>query len=342
MKVISIDDNSNNLLMVEALSAKIELNVTSFTNPLEALNYTKENNYDIIVIDYMMPEMTGIDFIHKFREFDDTTPIIMITAVADDPKVQIKALEAGATDFLAKPINAAIFQARITNLLKLKKSLKLLSTRADLLQLEVEKATKDISNREMEALMTLGKTSEYRDPETNAHVMRVSNYSKMIAKNYGMSEKMQDIIYYASQLHDIGKIGIPDNVLLKPDKLTDDEWNIMKTHSELGADILRQSKSQYLKAGSVIAITHHEKFDGTGYPYGLEGEEIPLFGRIVSIADVFDALCSKRPYKKIWSFEDALQYIKDKSGQQFDPQCVKCFVQDESEIKNIFNQYKDE
>ena len=342
MKIVSIDDNQNNLFLIEAICSDMGLNVKSFDDSLNALVYCLQNEVDMILVDFMMPNLNGLQFIEEFRKNKKHIPIIMITAVGDDENVHKKAFDLGANDFLNKPVNAVIFQARILNLLTNHQNRILLEDRAKLLQQEVEKATKSLVDREHETLQILGKTAEYKDPETASHVARVAKYSKLLAREYGLSQKEQDIIFYAAPFHDLGKVGIEDKILLKPGKLDEDEFKIMKTHAQIGYEILKDSKSEYLQAGAVIALTHHEKWDGSGYPNALTSENIHVFGRIVSIADVFDALTSFRPYKKAWSFEEALKYLDDKSGKDFDPKMVEIFKNKIDEVKEIYNSYLEE
>lgn len=265
----------------------------------------------------------------------------MVTAVGDDAKLHLKALEMGATDFLSKPINAGLFKARVINLLKLRKAMHIMQDKALLLEEEVRKATAEIVEREKETLRLLGRTAEFKDPETGAHVARVANYSKMLAAAYGLDEKMQDIIYNASPFHDIGKVAIPDSILLKPAKLTDEEFTVMKTHTTTGYELLKSSKSEYLRAGGVIAFTHHEKYDGTGYPKRLKGEMIPIIGRIVAVTDVFDALTSKRPYKDAWSFDAALDFFREEKGRHFDPKLVELLENNLDGLKQIYDAIKE-
>ena len=220
-------------------------------------------------------------------------------------------------------------------MLKLRKSQLLLQDKALLLQDEVKLATIRLKESEYETLQMLGKTAEFKDPETNAHTQRVAYYCKLLARAYGLDENLQDIIFYASPFHDLGKIGIPDNILLKPGKLDDDEFSIMKNHAKIGYEILKGSKSKYLKAGGVIAYNHHEKYDGTGYPNGLKGESIPIFGRITAVADVFDALTSSRPYKKAWSLEEAFDFLIEEKSVHFDPKLVDLFLENKNEVINI-------
>jgi len=201
-------------------------------------------------------------------------------------------------------------------------------------------ARKEIIIREKETLDLLGRASDYRDQETGAHILRVSKYSLLLSKALGQSREIQDLLYYASPLHDIGKMGIPDRILLKPGKLIDEEFEIIKTHTTLGYEILKNFSSKYLKAGAVIALSHHEKFDGSGYPKGLKGTEIPIFGRIVSLADVFDALTSKRPYKDPWPIEKIVDYIRQEKGKHFDPNLVDLFSYNFSKVEEILKNNK--
>jgi len=198
-------------------------------------------------------------------------------------------------------------------------------------------AKKEMFIREKETLIVLGKASDYKDPETGAHIARVSNYSLLISKALGQDDNIQDLLYYAAPLHDIGKMGIPDSIILKPGKLTDKEFELIKTHTTIGSAILENPSSKYLKAGAVIAKSHHEKFDGSGYPYGLKGEEIPILGRIVAVADVFDALTTERPYKKAWTIEKTQEYMMSKKGIHFDPELVNLFFKNLPEIIKIQN-----
>ena len=342
MRIISIDDNKTNLLIFESYSKILNLEIESFLIQKEALEASFEKEYDLVIVDYMMPEINGLEFIQSFRQNNQSTPIIMLTAVGDDMNLQIKALEYGANDFLSKPINAPAFKARIINMLKLRKSQLLLQDKALLLQDEVKLATIRLKESEYETLQMLGKTAEFKDPETNAHTQRVAYYCKLLATAYGLDENLQDIIFYASPFHDLGKIGIPDNILLKPGKLDDDEFSIMKNHAKIGYEILKGSKSKYLKAGGVIAYNHHEKYDGTGYPNGLKGESIPIFGRITAVADVFDALTSSRPYKKAWSLEEAFDFLIEEKSVHFDPKLVDLFLENKNEVINIHNKFKED
>lgn len=336
MKIISIDDNANNLKMVEIFARSLSVDVESYSDPIIALQRTKDIQFDLVIVDYMMPILNGISFIQKFREVDKMTPIIMITALGDDDEIHQKALSVGANDFLKKPLNGSLFKLRVTNFLQMRMYQILLSNQARHLEVEVRKATEDILERELEALHIIGKAAEYKDPETGKHNYRVANYSVIVANELGLSEEEQDILYYAAPMHDIGKVGIADHILLKPGPLTEDEWEVMMQHPEIGYNILMNSKSNYLKAGATIAYNHHERYDGAGYPRGIAGKDIPILGRIVAIADVFDALTSKRPYKDAWAFNEAVIEIQELRGNHLDPDIVDAFIKQLVKIKDIY------
>jgi putative two-component system response regulator len=342
MKIISIDDNENNLFLIEAICTEMQLDVINFQDPIDALMYTLQNDVDMILIDYMMPNLNGLEFVEEFRKKKKNIPIIMITAVGEDISIHKKAFDLGVDDFLSKPVNAVILKARVLNLLSNYQNRMLVENRAKLLENEVEKATQNLINREHETLRILGKTAEYKDPETASHVARVAHYSKLLAIKCGLSKKEQELLFYASPFHDLGKVGIEDKILLKPGKLDDEEFEIMKTHAEIGYNILKESQSEYLQAGAIIALSHHEKYNGLGYPKNLKAQEIHIFGRIVAVADVFDALTSTRPYKKAWSFDESITFLKEKSGKHFDPKIVEHFINNIDEVTNIYNSFKEE
>ena len=339
--IVSIDDNENNLFSIEMICKNMGLNIKSFLEPLEALIYCLKNHVDMILIDYIMPNINGLEFIEEFRKNKKNIPIIMITAVGDDENIHKTAFDLGVSDFLSKPVNAIVFKARVLNLLSNYKNKILLESKAKLLQNEIEKATKDLIKRELETLKILAKTAEFKDPETAFHVVRVSHYSKLLAKEYGLDKEEQKLIFHAAPFHDLGKVGIEDKILLKEGKLNSDEYQIMKKHPLIGYEILKDSKSEYLKAGGIISLTHHEKFDGSGYPKGLKGDSIHIFGRIVAITDVFDALTSTRPYKKAWHFDDAFNFLIQESSKHFDPDLVNLFITNKEEVIKIYNSFSE-
>ncbi len=341
LNVVAVDDEPFNLDLLKALSTKIYPNIVMFVDPESALEHISGAPVDILLVDYMMPEMNGIELMKKVHEINPDILTIMITAAGDDDDtIKLTALNEGAIDFLKKPLNAAEYRARMKNVSKLKLSQIIMDDFNHQLEKEVEIATKTLLRREKEALVVLSNAAEYKDPETASHVARVAHYSRIIAQKHGLDEQEQEIIFNASPLHDIGKVGISDAILLKPDKLDEAEMVMMKEHTNIGFSILESSENPLLRAGAIIAKTHHEKFDGSGYPNGLQGEDIHIYGRITAIADVFDALTSKRSYKESWSFEKAVEYLKAQSGIHFDPALCELFVQSIDEIRSVYEEYK--
>ena len=342
LNIVIVDDEIVNLLLLENIvNAEGYENVSTFGTSTEALEYIQNNKVDALITDFNMPHMDGIALLEHSKELYPDLVSIMITA-NNDNKMMHKALEVGVTDFLIKPISPVVFKLRLKNILELKSSLTLTQSFNELLTTRVEEATTALKKSEYEALEVLSKAAEYKDPETASHIARVSHYSKLLAKAYGLSKEEQNIIYYAAPLHDIGKIGINDTLLLKPGKLTQDEFAQMKEHAAIGANILHGRNNSFLKAGELIALSHHEKYNGKGYPKGLQGEDIPLYGRIVAIADVFDALTSKRPYKEAWSFEKALNLLIEEKGEHFDPKLVEYFLKNIDEVKNIYERFQED
>jgi len=329
MRIVIVDDNPVNLKLMESLvkRADAEYQALTFQDSAAGLAWCMNNVADLIIVDYMMPAPDGLEFIRRYREHAENAdiPVLMITA-DHEKETRYAALETGASDFLTKPIDNAEFRARLRNMMSLRRSQKALADRAAWLAEKVTEATNEILDREHEMITRLSRAAEFRDPETGAHIQRMSNYSHLIANQLGLPQAEQALILRAAPMHDVGKIAIPDQILLKPGKLDEAEFAIMKTHAEKGYEILRGSRSTLLDVASVIAQSHHEKFDGSGYPHGIKGEDIPLHGRIVAVADVFDALTTERPYKKAWELDRALAFLRDGSGVHFDPQCVDAFI----------------
>lgn len=343
--VMVIDDQSISCMILQELIWSVDENiqVEPFSDPIKALEWAKLHTPDLILTDYKMPGMDGVEFTLWVRRIPSCTdiPVIMITCV-DDKAVRYRALEAGATDFLNKPIDHHECRARCRNLLKMRQQQQIIKDKARWLEHEVEDTTRKIALREQETLLRLARAGEYRDEDTGNHVLRMARYSRLIAETLGRPEEECEIIEHAAPMHDIGKIGIPDHILLKQGKLTPGEWEIMQRHSKIGFRILQDSPSCYLQTGAIIAHSHHERFDGTGYPQGLKGEQIPLAARIVTVADVFDALVSRRPYKSAWTKQCALDYLVEKKDEQFDPDCVDAFLTRVSQVDSIHSMFADE
>ena len=342
--VLIVDDNEVNLVLFGALVKKLEDCVPHpFADPLLALEWAKSNQSDLVIVDYMMPGMDGLEFIQHYQVLagNGDVPVLMITA-NDQKQIRYRALDSGASDFLTKPVDKVEFLARVKNMLTLSEARKSLKDRASWLADEVRKATLEIVQRERETVMRLCRAAEFRDPETGAHIQRMAHYSRLIAVRMGMSVEDQDLLLEAAPMHDIGKVGIPDKILLKPARLEPEEFEVMKQHAIFGYELLQGSSSRALQVGADIARGHHEKWDGSGYPEGLKGEEIPIFSRIVAVADVFDALTSERPYKKAWSLDDAVENLRTGAGKHFDPVVVQAFLDAWDDVLAIRDQYKDE
>jgi len=343
-QILIVDDTPINLTLFAALVKKMDgCQTTTFLDARDGLAWAQHNDFDLAIVDYMMPDLDGIKFIELLRQTPgkESLPILMITA-NDQKHVRYLALNAGATDFLTKPVDQTEFLARATNMLVLSDARKKLADRAAWLAEEVRKATLVIVQRERETVYRLSKAAEYRDPETGAHILRMAHYSQLIAREMGLPVAEQELLLEAAPLHDIGKVGIADDILLKPGKLDPREFTVMQSHTTIGFEILKDSSSEVLNVGAQIALHHHEKFDGTGYPRGLRGEEIPLFSRIVAVADVFDALTSERPYKTAWSLEQAAKHINDSAGSHFDPTCVAAFIAQWSGVLEVRRRLTDE
>jgi putative two-component system response regulator len=338
-----IDDNPVNLTLLQhLLQREGNCRTVSFGDPRDGLRFCLENDPDLILVDYMMPSMNGIELITEFRarERSGEVPIVMITA-SDEREVRHGALQVGATDFLTKPIDNKELSARVRNMLRLRLAARREGQRAEWLAQEVDKATEAIRERERELVVRMSRAAEFRDPETGTHIQRMAHYSELIARRLGLSPADQKMILAAAPMHDVGKIAIPDGILLKPGRLTPDEFEVMKGHAQQGHNLLEGSDAPVLRVGAEIALTHHEKFDGSGYPQGLQGSDIPLFGRICAVADVFDALTSVRPYKKAWTFEDARALLAEGSGAHFDPDAVRVFLDADDEIQVISQRFRD-
>ncbi|MDD2925121.1 HD domain-containing phosphohydrolase [Rhodoferax sp.] len=342
-RFLVVDDNATNLALFRHLLQKLDAaDIQCFADPKMALEWCVDNEPDLILLDYRMPDINGLEFLRRLRLIPGRADVSVVMVTADtENDIRYQALQLGAQDFLTKPVDKTELTARVRNLTALRQSQKKLADRAAWLAEEVRLATAEIAAREKEAILRLSRAAEYRDPETGAHLLRMSSYARIIAAQLGLSTAEQNLLHEASPMHDIGKVGIPDHILLKPGKLTPEEFAAMKQHASIGHEILRDSASTLLQCAAVVAMSHHEKFDGSGYPSGLKGTEIPLWGRIVAVADVFDALTSERPYKKAWSIDEARRFLEQGAGSHFDPDCVAGFLAQWSQVLEIHTRYKD-
>jgi response regulator RpfG family c-di-GMP phosphodiesterase len=337
MQIAIIDDTPLNLVMMENLvSHHRDCTAMPFSVPREGLRWCLENEPDLIIVDYLMPGLDGVELIRQVRDEHghDDVPILMVTA-SNERQVLYRALEAGANDFLIKPVDPYEFKPRVRNMLKLREAHLATRNRAGELADEVRKATAETLARERETVTRLARAAEFRDPETGAHIQRMSYYSALIARQLGLEASFVEAILQAAPMHDVGKLGIPDHILLKPGRLSAEELAVMRRHPEIGHDILKDSTSSIIQLGASIALTHHEKFDGSGYPRQLAGEDIPIEGRIVAVADVFDALTSPRPYKPAWPLARALDMIREGRNGHFDPLCADALLDNLDEVLAI-------
>ena len=330
MKVLVLDDvELNNVLMAEALKGVPECTPVAFTSPEKALAYLTESatGVGVAMVDFEMPGMNGIEFIRAARKLDGFAhvPVVMVTS-SDQRSLRREALEAGATDFVGKPFDPVEIRARVGNLLALNQARVSEADRAAWLSREVAAAVAVIEARERELVERLVRAIEHRDTDTGEHVWRVAQYAKLMAEELGCEPDWCRQLGLASTMHDIGKIAVPDSILLKQGPLTPEERVLISRHAERGYEILKESSSDLIRLAADIAVSHHERWDGGGYPNGLARTDIPLAGRIVAVADVFDALTSDRPYKKAWPVKTARQYLVENAGTQFDPACVDAFL----------------
>ncbi len=345
--ILVVDDEDRNLRLMEALLTPEGYDIVMAANGGEALDRVAETPPDVILMDIMMPVMDGLEATRLLKQNPETCdiPVVMVTALRDVHD-RVKALEAGADDFLSKPVDKLELRIRIQTLVKVKAyhdhlrdyQKKLEATVAQK-TVQLQQTLEALQVASLESIHRLSRAAEYKDEETGAHIQRMSRYSMAIARQLGLDAKTVERILYAAPMHDVGKIGIPDRILLKPGKLNPDEWEIMKRHTVIGGKILGGSHSAFIRLAEVIALTHHERWDGAGYPNGLKERAIPLVGRITAIADVFDALTSRRPYKDAFSLEKSRYIIYEGAGTHFDPKVVEAFLAIWPEILAIKNDY---
>jgi len=339
-KILIVDDQPANVTLIEKmLDIDGYINVISTTDPTQVEAIYMEQNSDLVLLDLNMPVMDGYQVLARIREVDPDYPPIIVLTAQSDRESRIKALDLGARDFLAKPFDRVELMTRIRNMLEVKIMTKAMKNQNIILDGMVKERTQELNDTRLEVIRRLGRAAEYRDDMTGFHIIRMSRYSQSLAVAAGMSEAEAEVVLNASPMHDIGKIGIPDRVLLKPGKLDAEEWKIMQTHVDIGVEILSGSDSVLMNMAAEIAQNHHEKWDGSGYPRALTAEEIPLTGRVVAVADVFDALTTERPYKDAWPIEKAVEFLKEQSGKHFDPKLVELFIGILPDILQIRQQY---
>lgn len=339
--IFVIDDEPANLkLLDKLLGGQGYRQLVLIQDPRETLSRYVEKRPDLILLDINMPHLDGYQVMQQLMALNDPLlpPIVILTAQLGRDHL-VKALASGARDFVGKPFDRDELLMRVRNLLDAQLAHRFLYDQNAVLEAMVRTRTEALNQTRLQIVRRLGRASEYRDNETGLHIVRMSQTSVLLAKQMGWPEIECEQMLLASPMHDVGKIGIPDAILLKPGKLEPHEWEIMKRHTLIGADLLDDNDSDLLRLARTIALSHHERWDGGGYPNGLLGNDIPAGGRIVAVADVFDALTSRRTYKKPWTVEDATRYILENSGKQFDPEVVTCFQKCLPEILAIQNRY---
>ena len=349
-RILVVDDEARNLRMMEAMLISKGYDAVLVESGKQAIDIIKTCLPDVILLDVMMPGMNGFEVAQVLKANNETChiPIVMVTSLYDVDD-RVKAFEAGADDFLSKPVDKTELIARVRSLIKVKAFHDHLINYQTRLENEVEKRTKQLNKaygkiRESSfgTIQRLSRAAEYKDEDTGAHIQRMSHYSAAIARQMGMNDTVVESILLAAGMHDVGKIGIPDHILMKPGKLDKEEWQTMKLHTIIGGAILTGEKAGFIRLAERIALTHHEKWDGSGYPRGLSQKKIPIAGRIVAMGDVFDALTSKRPYKEAFSNEKSFSIIRENTGSHFDPDVSKAFFAVTDQILSIKESYKDD
>lgn len=327
-RILIVDDQLINIKLLEKMLRQAGFTSLYSTNlGAEVKQRYFEYEIDLILLDIRMPDMDGFQVMETLQTaiHDDYLPILVITAELTQ-EIRKKSLSSGAKDFITKPFDQTEVIQRIRNMLEVRLLHKQVMTQNVTLEQQVKIRTQQLEQSRLEIIKRLGRAAEYKDNETGNHILRMSHFAQMLALAAGLNESFAADILTAAPMHDIGKIGIPDHILLKPGKLNANEWEVMKTHVKIGADLLADTDVPLLKLASNIALTHHEKWDGSGYPNGLKGNDIPIEGRICAVCDVFDALTSERPYKKAWPIDKAVDYLNEQKGHHFDPELVVHFL----------------
>jgi putative two-component system response regulator len=344
-KILIVDDQNSNIILLERILRGVGyLSIETTTIPFEVVELHKQNQFDLILLDLQMPGLDGFQVMEGLKNIEPEgyLPILVITA---QPDHKLRAFQNGAKDFISKPFEMAEVLARVHNMLEVCLLQKKLHNSNDILEQLVEERTSELEESYLETIYTMTRAAEYKDEDIGEHIERISFYSSELARILGMDEEFINKIFLASPMHDIGKIGIPDHILLKPGSLTADEWVVMKGHAAMGAKILGKSKSPLLKMGAEIALNHHERWNGGGYPNGKQGEDIPLTARLMNICDVYDALRSKRPYKLAFSHLKAMDIITHGDGrtepEHFDPVILAAFINNHTIFEKIYQEYTD-
>lgn len=341
-KILIVDDNPSNVILLKKILAfSGYANIVTTTDSREVIDIYKHFRPDLILLDLEMPHLDGFKILEDLNSLkqEDYLSVMIITSQSDKED-RLKALKMGAKDYINKPFDHAEILMRIKNMLEIRVLHNQANMQNHVLEEKVHQRTSELRDLQFDLLQRLLRAAEFRDNDTGSHIKRIGQYCSALAKEAGQSNKFCDLIEHAAMMHDIGKIAIPDEILLKQGRLTTEEWEKIKIHTIKGSQILADSPYDVIQLAEQIALTHHEKWDGSGYPNGLAGDEIPISGRITAICDVFDALLSERPYKKAWPLEKVLEELKSQSGVQFDPLLIDSFFAILPDILKIKEQYK--
>ena len=342
-RILIVEDQKVNILLLKQMLMRNRYKeIETVTDSRKAIETYLSFKPDILLLDLMMPHVDGFQIMEELGRIEKASylPILVLTALTDQES-RIRALQLGAKDFINKPFDQMEVLVRIQNMLEVRMLHNTLRDQNKILESKISERTKDLQETQLEIVHRLGRAAEYRDNETGMHIIRMSLYAALLAQAVGLSEEESELLMHAAPMHDIGKIGVPDHILLKPGALSEEDWIMMKKHPEIGAELLGGSNSHLLQMAEKIALNHQEKWDGSGYPQGLKGEEIPIESRIITIVDVFDALTSERPYKGAWTSEDAMAEINRGSGSHFDPNLVEKFKSILPEVLMIQEEYAD-
>lgn len=342
-RIIIVDDEPANLKLLDKMLRGCGYeNLVLIDDPRRVIDAYGAARPDLILLDINMPHKDGFQILSELTALNDPMlpPVIMLTAQSGHESL-MRALSGGARDFVSKPFERFELLARVRNLLDAHLTYRSTHRQNMLLEDMVKARTLELRESRLQIVQRLGRAAEYRDNETGAHVLRMSHVSALLARSTGWDESQCEMMLNASPMHDVGKIGIPDAILLKPGKISPEEREIMNTHAEIGADIIGSNGDRLLDMAREIALTHHEKWDGSGYPNGLAGKDIPLAGRITAIADVFDALTSSRPYKKAWPLHEAVTYMQENAGKHFDPHLITLFLSNLPEVEKILAKFRE-
>ncbi len=337
--ILVVDDTPQNLNVASRMLREHYRCLVSLDG-VKSIDIARTDPPDLILLDVMMPVMNGMEVCRRLKEQPETRaiPVIFLTAL-NEIEDEAACFEAGGVDFISKPMNPVTLLARVRTHLALHAQERHLAELVHVRTQALEERTRELEQTRLEIIRRLGRAAEYKDDDTGLHVIRMSHYTRLLALSAGFTADRAEVLFHAAPMHDIGKIGIPDQILQKPGPLNEQEWTVMRQHPAIGAGIIGRHKNELLETARVVALAHHERWNGSGYPRGRKGADIPIEARVIAVADVFDALCSARPYKEAWPLDKAVAYIREHSGVLFDPDLVPRFLELMPDVMAIQRQY---